>query len=514
MSSEPLVLISHCPADTESARRLADSLALAGFETQCKTGYTTAIKDQIEACVLFIPVISNEAASNKSSTFRIAWNVTAGKIESLKVAATFVLPVVVDNTSDYKTIVPKAFRTLPWLRESKPKISKEFVELAGRMAACQSKPVGFPPIPSGESLPPFAFSPPEPAPAPAPTPEPTPTPASTPASEPATLESNSKWRWIGAVGVIVLITGIFLWLRPDQTEEVETTPIAAQSTVPGPTNNDLPAPVTELVDAPAPETPSPVTEATEETESIVVETTDEPAATPLETLTARKTEPTADPDQLLNRARSDFSLRLDPDEYVATVRFIVDSVPEMEWLPPTVLGLLRDFPNQRQAIRAGSGKPLTAPANSGAPPEIALTYSYLDQGNYTLAQHFARVAQKALAPSMAANEALERHVEIFSLMAIQDPQAISLLEEIPDRSDSYELLLVRSLIYQGENDRALSHVESLLSRPRPFDLATVLYFPPFERLHGHKNFKATLSAFATDEQINDAIAWVAARTGN
>ena len=306
--------------------------------------------------------------------------------------------------------------------------------------------------------------------------------------------------------MIVLIAGIFLWFRRDQAEDIDISPMATPPSVPGPTDNELPAPVTELVEAPPAETTSPVTE--------VVETTEEKAAVPLESLTTRKFEPSADPDLSLRRARAQFSLRLDPDEYVANVRLVVDSTPEMEWMPPTVLGLLRDFPSQRQAIRAGAGRPLNAPSDSGAPPEIALTYSYLDQGNYTLAQHFARVAQKVLAPSMAADEALKRHVEVFSLMAVQDPQVISLLEKMPDRTDSDELLLVLSLIYQEEHERALRHIKSLLSRPRPFDLATVLYFPPFEKLHGHKNFKTTLSVFATDEQIEDAITWVAARTGN
>ncbi len=95
------------------AKRLAEALERRGYATQCKFRYTVDIKDCIDASLLFIPVISKNAESNKLGSFRIVWKVAAKKIEKLEAAATFILPIVVDDTGNYDDIVPKTFRTLP-----------------------------------------------------------------------------------------------------------------------------------------------------------------------------------------------------------------------------------------------------------------------------------------------------------------------------------------------------------------------------------------------------------------
>ncbi|MBT5903830.1 MAG: toll/interleukin-1 receptor domain-containing protein [Opitutaceae bacterium] len=154
MSSDNLVLISHCSADADPAKLLAETLELKGYKTQCKTEYTTETKDFISECLLFIPVVSKNAESNKLGSFRIAWKVAAKKIDNLEAAATFILPVIVDDTSHYKEIVPKPFRTLPWLRVNTEEVSTEFVEMAIQMLGAQAKDIEFPPIAGGQSLPP------------------------------------------------------------------------------------------------------------------------------------------------------------------------------------------------------------------------------------------------------------------------------------------------------------------------------------------------------------------------
>jgi hypothetical protein len=206
---------------------------------------------------------------------------------------------------------------------------------------------------------------------------------------------------------------------------------------------------------------------------------------------------------------------LDPDAYLAAVRMIIESSPEIQLLPPSVLGMTRNFAGQRQAIRAGEGDLHSLLEAGPLPREVALTDSYLDQGNSLMAQHFARTAQRDLTPKFAEaseSERLLQDLEIFMLMANQDPEAISRLEQITDRTEAEDTMLIRALVYQGHYDRALSLIGTVLSRPGLFDVATVLYSPPLEKLHSHPEFKTTLAPFAPADKIDAAMAWVAAQT--
>ncbi len=132
-----------------------------------------------------------------------------------------------------------------------------------------------------------------------------------------------------------------------------------------------------------------------------------------------------------------------------------------------------------------------------------------------MAQHFAGAAQRDLTPKFAAtseSERLLKDLEIFMLMADQDPKAISQLKHITDRTEAEDTMLIRALVYQGHYDRALRQIEAVLSRPGLFDVATVPYSPPLEKLHSHPEFKTTLAPFAPVGKIDAAITWVAAQT--
>ena len=533
MSSDNLVLISHCSADADPAKLLAETLELKGYKTQCKTEYTTETKDFISECLLFIPVVSKNAESNKLGSFRIAWKVAAKKIDNLEAAATFILPVIVDDTSHYKEIVPKPFRTLPWLRVNTEEVSTEFVEMAIQMLGAQAKDIEFPPIAGGQSLPPFAFaqSAPAPAPAPAPTPVPAPVASSEPIAKPTAkpIAKKSKFprRWaVAAAGLVLVAGGVFWWSQLDKP----ATPAIAQSPATEPSVEESSVPETSPIVAEVPATVAPeIKPEVSADESDATALSDEQLWIDYEThRQARRYEQAAEslahlnsrdsglsPALSLELARTRFAYKLDPDTYLAKTRSIVETSTEIQSLPPSVFGLARQFAHQRQAIRAGEGDLHSLLKSGPLPPEVALTDSYLDQGNGTLAQHFARIAQRKLTPQFDAAEGSERllqKLEIFVLMAHQDPEAISRLEQMSDRTEAEETMLIRALVYQGDYDRALRLIGSVLSRPGRFDVATVLYSPPLEKLHSHPEFKTTLAPFVSEDKIDAAIAWVAART--
>lgn len=541
MPSNNHVFFSYSAADADQAQRLAEALERRGYATQCKSGYTVEIKDFIEASLLFIPVISKNAESNKLGAFRIAWKVAAKKIEKLEAAATFILPVVVDDTKNYNEIVPKTFRTLPWLRENSEAVSDEFIDTAIQMIGAQAKDVEFPPIAGGQSLPPFAFGQSEPAPAPTPAPaaatakapthnlvaKPSAKPeaatakapahnlAAKPAAEtiakPVTKPVAQKFKlprqWVlGAAGLVVLAGGAIWWSQREgpADPEVAETPVVAT------------APETTI-----PETPTDTFDPTAYSDEQLWADYEAhrkarrypQAAERLEPLTTRNTDLSTA--RSLELARTRFAHELDPDAYLAAVRTIVETSPEIQLLPPSVLGMTRNFAGQRQAIRAGEGDLHSLLEAGPLPREVALTDSYLDQGNRLMAQHFAGTAQRDLTPKFAEageSERLLQNLEIFILMANQDPEAIARLEQITDRTEAEDTMLIRALVYQGHYDRALGLIGTVLSRPGLFDVAEVLYSPPLEKLHSHPEFKTALAPFAPADKIEAAIAWVAART--
>ena len=496
MPSNNHVFFSHTSADADRVKRLAEALERRGYATQCKSGYTVEIKDFIEESLLFVPVISKNAESNKLGAFRIAWKVAAKKIEKLEAAATFILPVVTDDTGNYNDIVPKAFRTLPWLRENNEAVSDEFIDTAIQMMGAQAKDVEFPPIAGGQSLPPFAFG--QSAPAPAPTPEPAaaaaapkapthnlvakpvakpeaePTikpgedPVAEPIAKPVTKPSAKKLKlprqWVlGAAGLVVLAGGVIWWSQGEGTADPEIAQTPAVATTPETTSDEF----------------DPTVYSDEQLwadyEAHRKARRYEQAAERLEPLTTRNTDLSTT--RSLELARTRFAYELDPDAYLAAVRMIIESSPEIQLLPPSVLGMTRNFAGQRQAIRAGESDLHSLLEAGPLPREVALTDSYLDQGNSLMAQHFAGTAQRDLTPKFAEaseSERLLQDLEIFMLMANQDPEAISRLEQITDRTEAEDTMLIRALVYQGHYDRALSLIGTVLSRPGLFDVATVL----------------------------------------
>jgi hypothetical protein len=216
----------------------------------------------------------------------------------------------------------------------------------------------------------------------------------------------------------------------------------------------------------------------------------------------------------------EFARDLNPDLYLARLAGILPEDPSTgeSWLPPLAYGLLRDFANQRRAIRADLGALRADFSAAPSQQEIGLTESYMDQGNWTLARHYGNQARNALIDSLnpaTVGPLVSGQFEAFLLMSRRDPAAVlqleALLTDFPEGKEETELLLLRTLIDQGELDRALDLVNQALTEPSQLDPATVLFLPPFEKLHGHPAFRATLSPHVGEEKLDAALAWLAER---
>jgi tetratricopeptide (TPR) repeat protein len=78
--------------------------------------WDTKIKRQIQSCALFIPVVSANTQQREEGYFRREWNLAANRTLDMAHDKAFLLPIVIDTTSDAAAKVPEKFREVQWTR--------------------------------------------------------------------------------------------------------------------------------------------------------------------------------------------------------------------------------------------------------------------------------------------------------------------------------------------------------------------------------------------------------------
>jgi TolB-like protein len=117
------VFISYASQDASAAERIASALRAAGIEawfdqSELRGGdaWDASIRRQIKNCALFIPVISKNTHARGEGYFRLEWKLAVDRSHLMASDLPFLLPVVVDNTSDQEDRVPDRFREVQWTR--------------------------------------------------------------------------------------------------------------------------------------------------------------------------------------------------------------------------------------------------------------------------------------------------------------------------------------------------------------------------------------------------------------
>ena len=123
--SEPsrAVFLSYASQDAEAASRLCAGLRAAGIEvwfdqSELRGGdvWDHKIRQQIHDCSLFIPVISAHTDERIEGYFRLEWKLAVDRSHLMADDAPFLLPVVIDDTSEASARVPEVFRNVQWAR--------------------------------------------------------------------------------------------------------------------------------------------------------------------------------------------------------------------------------------------------------------------------------------------------------------------------------------------------------------------------------------------------------------
>src|SRR5271155_3280823 len=95
------VFLSYAKQDAEAAGRICDALRAAGIEvwfdqSELRGGdaWDAAIRKQIKACALFVPILSETTRSRAEGYFRLEWRLAIDRSRLMADDQAFLLPIV------------------------------------------------------------------------------------------------------------------------------------------------------------------------------------------------------------------------------------------------------------------------------------------------------------------------------------------------------------------------------------------------------------------------------------
>jgi TolB-like protein len=140
------VFLSYASQDAEAAEHLCDALRKAGIEvwfdqSELRGGdaWDSSIRRQIKGCALFIPIISRNTHTRDEGYFRLEWKLAVDRSHLIVADRPFLLPVVIDDTSDQDEKVPDRFRDVQWTRLPGGNNAEAFVERIRRLLSPDAK---------------------------------------------------------------------------------------------------------------------------------------------------------------------------------------------------------------------------------------------------------------------------------------------------------------------------------------------------------------------------------------
>ncbi len=136
------VFLSYASQDAESVLRIAEALRAVGIEVWFDKDELTGgdawdlkIRKQIKECALFVPVISATTNARREGYFRREWKIAVDRTHDMDEALPFLVPVVIDGTTDAGAFVPEKFREVQWTRlpggETPPAFCAQMKHLLG-----------------------------------------------------------------------------------------------------------------------------------------------------------------------------------------------------------------------------------------------------------------------------------------------------------------------------------------------------------------------------------------------
>jgi TolB-like protein/cytochrome c-type biogenesis protein CcmH/NrfG len=134
------VFISYASEDLEAGRRIANALTAAGIQvwldqSELRGGdaWDRQIREQINECTLFIPIISANAHARIEGYFRFEWKLAIDRSYRMAPDQPFLLPVVTDDTPQADKRIPDRLRELQWTRAPSGDAPSAFIDRVRRL---------------------------------------------------------------------------------------------------------------------------------------------------------------------------------------------------------------------------------------------------------------------------------------------------------------------------------------------------------------------------------------------
>lgn len=133
------IFLSYTREDSEVARRLAAALRAFGLEVWSDQsegeGAEARILGQIGTCARFVPVISAATQARSEGLFRREWKLAADRARDMTDSGPFILPVIIDGTSEGEASMPDEFRRAQVTRLPLGEPTTQFIDLVKRTMA-------------------------------------------------------------------------------------------------------------------------------------------------------------------------------------------------------------------------------------------------------------------------------------------------------------------------------------------------------------------------------------------
>jgi TolB-like protein len=134
------VFLSYASEDADAAEGIATALHAAGIEVWYDRGalrggdaWDRRIREQIHHCRLFVAIISAHTEARDEGYFRREWRLAVERAGDRSERVAFLIPVVIDDTSDSRADVPDRFREVQWTRLPGGVTPTSFVERVQRL---------------------------------------------------------------------------------------------------------------------------------------------------------------------------------------------------------------------------------------------------------------------------------------------------------------------------------------------------------------------------------------------
>ncbi len=185
------VFLSYASEDVAAAQRICAALRARGIEvwfdqSELRGGdaWDSTIRRQIRSCSLFIPIVSSNSHARAEGYFRLEWKLAIDRSHLIAADRAFLLPVVIDATSELDERIPERFREVQWIRIPGGESTVGFVDhVTGLLARS-------PTVESGAAMANTSSAPPS---------------AGAPAPPPSPRPRRSRIGWIAGVALVILL---------------------------------------------------------------------------------------------------------------------------------------------------------------------------------------------------------------------------------------------------------------------------------------------------------------------